>query len=108
MFCSAVPNLPKWYSNANKVDLLKILSNRKTGKVFGVQFENAIENKVSTSVPLNRKRGKKPSALTKVGTCLRFVNAYFHQEMREHVSKLKNRHDMKALDRRKKLPHHEV
>jgi hypothetical protein len=108
IFCSAVPNLPKGYSNAKKDDLLKMLSNRKKGKVFGVQFGNAIENKASTPIPLNKKRRKKPSALRKVGTCLRFVNAYFHQEMRVHVSKLKTRHDMKALDKRKKLPHHEV
>ena len=54
IFCSAVPNLPKGYSNANKDDLLKMLSNRKKGKVFGVQFGNAIENKASTPIPLNK------------------------------------------------------
>ena len=104
-FCSVLPGIPKGYSNANRDTLLAMIANRKKGVQYLTTFSDAVENRSETPLPLNRRRGKKPGKLTKVGTCLRFVNAFFHQEMKEHMSQIKNRLEIKELDKRQKIPH---
>ena len=104
-FCSVIPGLPKGYSNANKEALLTMIANRKKGREYLQDFTNAVENRHETPLPLSRKRGKRPAAMKQVGTLLRFVNAFFHQEMKEHMAQIKNRLEMKDLDKRSRLPH---
>ena len=85
-----------------------MLLNRKKGKDAAVQYRNEVQNTTSTPVPIKQRRGKKPPALTKLGTLLRFINAFFHQQMREHTGQLKNRMNIQDLDKRKKIPHSNV
>lgn len=98
-FCSVVPGLPKGYSNANKDALLTMLSNRVKGKVMMGDFVNTVETR-DASVPLVRRQGKKPSVLTKTGTLFRFINCFFHQELKDVVNKLRSRLTMSNLDKR--------
>ena len=104
-FCSS---LPKDYSNANKEVILQMLLNRKKGKDAAVQFRNEVDNTTSTPVPISQRSGKKPSALTEQGISLRFVNTFFHQQMREHTGQLKNGMNIQDLDKRKTIPHSNV
>jgi hypothetical protein len=101
-FCSTIPGLPKGYSNATKENILRMLLNRKKGKDLYKEFGKAIENIASTPVPIKQRRGKRSPALTKVGTCLRFINAFFHQEMKGYTTQLKNRLTIQDLDKRQK------
>ena len=107
-FCSTIPGLPKGYSNATKENILRMLLNRKKGKDLYKEFGKAIENIASTPVPIKQRRGKRSPALTKVGTCLRFINAFFHQEMKGYTTQLKNRLTIQDLDKRQKIPHYAV